>query len=60
MYCKCINSDIFPCIYCPGRIYKWYWYDDAQTLVCVIRDDLLMPSKIMSREEFFHCFEIVD
>lgn len=61
MFCKCKNTDR-PSVYAyfyVGQIYQWYWYNGSHTMVRVMRADFLMPSKIMSREDFLHCFEVV-
>ncbi len=58
-YCRCKNTDLFPSYYTVGEIYRWDWYDCHRKKILVTHEDFLIRNKIMSREDFLHCFEII-
>lgn len=59
MLCRCINIDILPLHFVLGQYYHWTWHDWDRKYVRVRYNRFLMTNKIMSLDDFLHCFEVV-
>lgn len=59
MLCRCLNNDLLPYGFVKGQYYPWSWHGWDHKYVRVINNDFLMTEKVMSLDDFLHCFEVV-